>query len=262
MANSWEYYNEIAAKYDYMYEEPYWKLYHILTEKLIEDFLNLEILKNSIVLDLASGTGRWAIYFAEHGVKKVYAYDPASKMLEVAKMKSRLWKLDKKIEFIVGEAEKMPFDSECFDIVNAQGDVLSYVRDLDSVMKEINRVLKKNGLLIGSVDSYYMFLNDIVSKVDLRELRNFEKTKKALIGDLSVSKKLFVTRTFSVEDIEKLENYGFKLLDLAGKVVFGPYDEKKLARFLDDVAKIEYKYCRNKELIGKSEHIHFILRKI
>jgi ubiquinone/menaquinone biosynthesis C-methylase UbiE len=262
MAKSWEYYDEIASKYDYMYEEPYWKLYHALTEKLIEDFIKKEDLKDLTVLDLGSGTGRWAIYFADNGAKKVYAYDPSVKMLEVAEMKAKEWGLDDKIKFILGVAEKMPFDSECFDVVNAQGDVLSYVQDLESAMKEINRVLKKDGLLIGSVDSYYMFLNDMVSNVDLGELKKFEKNKKALIGDLSVSKKLFPTRTFSVEDIKNLESYGFELLDIAGKVVFSPYVEKKLARYLEKVLEIEHRYCRVKELIGRSEHIHFVLKKV
>jgi hypothetical protein len=83
-----------------------------------------------------------------------------------------------------------------------------------------------------------------------------------LIGDLSVSKKLFPTRTFSVEDIKNLESYGFELLDIAGKVVFGPYVEKKLARYLEKVLEIEHRYCRVKELIGRSEHIHFVLKKV
>lgn len=262
MAHSWEYYNEIASRYDYMYEEPYWKLYHALTERLIEDFLKVEDIKHLKILDLGSGTGRWALYFAELGVEEICAYDPAKKMLEVAEMKARLLGIDKKINFMIGKAEKMPFDSNYFDVVNAQGDVLSYVQDLESAMNEIKRVLKIGGILIGSVDSYYMFLNDMVSKVELRELKNFEKTQKALIGDVSVSRKFFITKTFSVEDIEKLQDYGFKLEDIAGKVVFGPYDEKRLARFFDKVLDVEYKYCRTKELIGRSEHLHFVLRKI
>jgi len=261
MAHSWEYYNEIASRYDYMYEEPYWKLYHALTEKLIEDFLKVEDIKHLKILDLGSGTGKWTLYFAELGVEEICAYDPAEKMLEVAKMKAKLWGLDKKIKFLVGKAENMPFESNYFDIVNAQGDVLSYIQDLESAMIEINRVLKEGGILIGSVDSYYMFLNDIVSRAELNELKNFERTKKALIGDLSVSRKFFITRTFSAEDIEKLQDYGFKLEDMAGKIVFGPYDEEKLVRFFDRILEIEYKYCRTRELLGRSEHLHFVLRK-
>ena len=37
LRESWEYYSEIASRYDYMYEEPYWNLYHRIVERLLED---------------------------------------------------------------------------------------------------------------------------------------------------------------------------------------------------------------------------------
>jgi len=62
---SWKFYDDIARFYDSQYEEPYWKLYHLVTEKLIESLIekHFEGRSGLSVLDLGSGTGFWAEYF-------------------------------------------------------------------------------------------------------------------------------------------------------------------------------------------------------
>ncbi|RKX52038.1 MAG: class I SAM-dependent methyltransferase [Thermotoga sp.] len=263
LAHSWEYYDDIASIYDSMYMEPYWILYHLLTEKLIEDDLK-KIGFNSYdglnVLDLGSGTGRWSIFFALKGAK-VWAVDPSREMLNVQRKKLREYELEDKIQILHARAEVLPFKSGFFDVVNAQGDVLSYVENLDVSMREIRRVLKSPGVLLASVDSFYDFANSMLSGGSLRDFHSLEKLKMVEIGDLNHSFKTFMSRVFTVEDVKKLEDYGFELLDLAGKVVFGPYDEFFLAKKMDEILEIEYRYCRVRELIGKSEHIHFSLVK-
>ncbi|HHF08902.1 MAG TPA: class I SAM-dependent methyltransferase, partial [Kosmotoga arenicorallina] len=137
MHKAWEYYDEIASRYDYMYEEPYWVLYHMLLEKLVSD----QNIKGKI-LDLGTGTGRWAIKLAEEGAD-IVAVDPSEKMLSVAKMKARL--NDVKIEFINAKGEALPFENATFDSVLAMGDVISYCESPQELLSEINRVLKPEG---------------------------------------------------------------------------------------------------------------------
>jgi len=68
MGRSWDYYNEIAHLYDSQYEEPYWKLYHTITERLIERLIKQHNIPSPLnVLDLGSGTGFLMEYFVEMG---------------------------------------------------------------------------------------------------------------------------------------------------------------------------------------------------
>ncbi|KUK80017.1 MAG: Methylase in ubiquinone/menaquinone biosynthesis, partial [Mesotoga prima] len=76
LRESWEYYNEIAGRYDYLYEEPYWRLFHVIVERLLAD--HVETLGE--VLDIGTGTGRWALYLAEKG-HRVIGVDLAEEML-------------------------------------------------------------------------------------------------------------------------------------------------------------------------------------
>jgi len=264
MAHSWEYYDDIADIYDSMYDEPYWVLYHLLTERLIEDDLRkagFDSFEGLKVLDLGSGTGRWGVFFAERG-SKVWSVDPSKKMLEVQRRRVAERKVEDKIEILRARAEDLPFEPNHFDVVNAQGDVLSYLEDFERGMREIRRVLKVGGILLASVDSFYDFANSMLREGTLLDFQSLERLKMTEIGDLNYSLKTFMSRVFTVGDIEDLESYGFKLVDLAGKIVFGPYEDTFLMKRMDEILDIEYKYCRLRELIGRSEHIHFAMVKV
>ncbi len=260
MGRSWDYYNEIAHLYDSQYEEPYWKLYHAITERLLERVIKLSNLKSPLnVLDLGSGTGFWMEYFVERG-DQVTCIEPSKNMIEIIQLKAEV--LEKPVSIIEGISEKIPTEDELFDIVNAQGDVFSYSIDPKESIKEAFRVLKPGGLLIGSVDNLYAFLNDSVSTGDLDAFIKIEKEKKTEIGNSEVSKRTFETHLFSPEDLQKLiSQTEFEDIQIAGKIVFGLYEEEAIIEQMDRIVEIEEKYCFTKELLGKAEHLHFSAKK-
>ena len=151
MNESKEYYDEIAHKYDYMYEEPYWFLYHEILKKLTLDHISENKYK---IIDVGTGTGKWAIHFSEMA-NDVTAIDNSYEMLKIAKMKTNLRNL--KIDFFQMSVEKMDFKDNEFDFVVAYGDVLSYCTNIDLALSEIKRVLKKKGKLLLTTN----FLNTI-----------------------------------------------------------------------------------------------------
>ena len=260
MGRSWDYYNEIAHLYDSQYEEPYWKLYHSITERLIERLIKqLNLTSPLNVLDLGSGTGFWMEYFIERG-DRVTCLEPSKNMIEIIQIKAEA--LEKHISIIEGISEKIPIESETFDIVNAQGDVFSYSLDPKESAKESFRVLKPGGLLVGSVDNLYAFLNDSISTGDFDAFTKIEKKKKTEIGNSEISKRTFETHLFSPKDLQLLlTQIGFEDVEIAGKIVFGPYEEETIIEEMDKIAEIEEKYCFTKELMGKAEHLHFSARK-
>ncbi len=231
-----------------MYEEPYWVLYHMLLKRLIESHK-----VNGRILDLGTGTGRWAIEMALQDME-VIAVDPSEKMLSVASEKAKMNGVN--IQFIKAQGEALPFDDCEFDVVLAMGDVISYSVSPERLLSEINRVLKKGGKLLATVDNGFAFLQDFISNIELKNAEEFLKRKKVLIGDSTVSRIHFYTRPFFPEELESLlKGNNFELVDMAGMVVFTPYDEMKLARNLDRVLEWEYRYCRDMRLLGRAEHI-------
>jgi ubiquinone/menaquinone biosynthesis C-methylase UbiE len=92
---------------------------------------------NSIVLDLATGTGLIASRFRGN-VKKVIGLDINHEMVKHAK--------DHVDEFVFAPMEKIPFNDNTFDLcVCRQG--LQFA-ELDKVIPEIHRVLKPSGITV------------------------------------------------------------------------------------------------------------------
>lgn len=250
MNESKDYYDEIAHKYDYMYEEPYWFLYHEILKKLTVDHISEN---NKRILDVGTGTGRWAIYFAEKS-NDVTAIDNSNQMLKIAKMKTDLRNL--KIDFLEMSAENMPFNNNDFDYIVAYGDVLSYCNNIDLALNEIKRVLKKKGKLLFTVDNSYAFLKDFISNVEGYNAKKLLEGEKIKIGDKSVSINKFFTKPFFPDEISNLlHEKGFIVEDIACLVNLGLYEEDRLSRGIDLAADWEYKYCRNRELFSSGEHL-------
>lgn len=106
-------------------------------------YLKKYINKSSIVLELGAGTGRFSEVLMSLG-GKVCITDISPASLEVIKKKYSKYHDNFNIQ--VADIEKLPYDNNSFDIVSGAA-VLSYGDNL-SVMNEINRVLKPNGVFI------------------------------------------------------------------------------------------------------------------
>ncbi|MDA8596022.1 bifunctional demethylmenaquinone methyltransferase/2-methoxy-6-polyprenyl-1,4-benzoquinol methylase UbiE [Flavobacteriaceae bacterium] len=100
------------------------------------------------VLDIATGTGDLAIMIAENTeAKKVIGLDISSGMLEVGKEKVSQAALNDKIEMVLGDSEKLPFEENSFDAITVSYGVRNF-EDLNQGLSEIYRVLKPGGLFV------------------------------------------------------------------------------------------------------------------
>lgn len=101
------------------------------------------------VLDVATGTGDVLLTIIDkcknvtHGI----GLDPAVKMLEIARKKTKDKGLSDKIEYICGDALKLPFDDNFFDVVTIAFGIRN-VTDVDLALREMLRVLKTGGQVI------------------------------------------------------------------------------------------------------------------
>ena len=112
--------------------------------------LDLNVDKNSKVLDAGSGTGLVTLGFYDAGYKPgmTVALDLSAGSLKLATGEFRKEKKTKakKITAVQGNVLKLPFEDETFDVVFSCG-VLEYV-PLDDGLQEMSRVLKPTGRLV------------------------------------------------------------------------------------------------------------------
>ncbi|MBL4931206.1 methyltransferase domain-containing protein [Clostridium paridis] len=106
-------------------------------------------LENKTILDLGCGTGRFSFLLEELNPKMILGIDLSDEMINFCKERAK--EKGSQIEFSQGDIENISFiDDNSIDFVFSST-VLHYVKDLNEVMKEINRVLISAGTCILSV---------------------------------------------------------------------------------------------------------------
>jgi D-alanine-D-alanine ligase len=128
---------------------------------LFEVDLFSEILKLSPddkILDLCCGQGRHCLELARRGFLNVEGLDRSHYLIQKAKEQAR--KEGLKVKFREGDARKLPYTPDTFDVVMILGNSFGYfetIQDDMRVLKEVFRVLKPWGrLLIDVSDGEYL----------------------------------------------------------------------------------------------------------
>ncbi|NND15785.1 MAG: bifunctional demethylmenaquinone methyltransferase/2-methoxy-6-polyprenyl-1,4-benzoquinol methylase UbiE [Eudoraea sp.] len=98
------------------------------------------------ILDIATGTGDLAIALAETGAQEIIGLDISKGMLEIGQKKVEARNLQKTIQMVQGDGEKLPFTSDHFDAITVAFGVRNF-ENLEKGLHEILRVLKPGGIL-------------------------------------------------------------------------------------------------------------------
>lgn len=137
-----EMFNNISPRYDL--------LNHLLSANIDKlwrrNAINKLIKYNpKLILDIATGTGDFAIAAARINEAKVIGIDISEGMLEVGRRKLEKKKLTKTIELLKADSENLPFENEKFDAAIVGFGVRNF-ENLKTGLTEINRVLKPGGV--------------------------------------------------------------------------------------------------------------------
>ncbi|WP_333694690.1 bifunctional demethylmenaquinone methyltransferase/2-methoxy-6-polyprenyl-1,4-benzoquinol methylase UbiE [Flavobacterium sp.] len=103
--------------------------------------------KPDTILDIATGTGDLAILMTQTQATKIIGLDISAGMLEVGRRKIQQKNLSSKIEMVLGDSEKIPFDTNSFDAITVAFGVRNF-ETLENGLSEILRVLKPNGIFV------------------------------------------------------------------------------------------------------------------
>jgi len=107
----------------------------------------LSAYKSDLLLDVATGTGDFAVAAAKLKPRKIIGFDLSEQMLNVGRTKVKRLGLDEVIEFQKGDSEAMPFSDKQFDAITVAFGVRNF-ENLENGMKEFVRVLKAEGVVI------------------------------------------------------------------------------------------------------------------
>ena len=99
------------------------------------------------ILDIATGTGDFAIEALKTGASKIVGIDISEGMLKVGKEKMKKLGLEQQIQLEQGDSENLRFDSNDFDAITVAFGVRNF-ENLEKGLAEIFRVLKTNGTVV------------------------------------------------------------------------------------------------------------------
>jgi len=99
------------------------------------------------ILDIATGTADVALELSKIEDSEITGIDISNKMLDLGRKKIKIRLLSNKISLECEDAENLPYSKNSFDLVTISFGVRNF-QNLENGLKESNRVLKKNGVLI------------------------------------------------------------------------------------------------------------------
>ena len=103
--------------------------------------------KPKLILDIATGTGDFALEALKLNPDKIIGIDISEGMLEIGKKKMRARGLEQKIELQTGDSENLTFPDNYFDAVIVSFGVRNF-ENLERGLSEMHRVLKPGGTAV------------------------------------------------------------------------------------------------------------------
>ncbi len=139
-----EMFNSISSRYDFLNHFLSLGIDHIWRRKAIRE---LKSLQPKRILDLATGTGDFAIAALRLNPTKIVGMDISKGMLSMGEIKMKKRGFDRVIEMKLGDSEAIPFENDSFDAITVGFGVRNF-ENLNLGLSEMLRVTRKDGKII------------------------------------------------------------------------------------------------------------------
>jgi D-alanine-D-alanine ligase len=133
-----------------------------LTRQEIDMFVRiLNLSPDDKILDLCCGQGRHSLELAQRGLLYVEGIDRSHYLIQKARQSAKKDAIE--VKFREGDARKLPFAADTFDVVLILGNSFGYFETINDdlrVLKEVFRILKpRDRVLIDVADGHYLRKN-------------------------------------------------------------------------------------------------------
>ncbi|MBE6850890.1 MAG: class I SAM-dependent methyltransferase [Ruminococcus sp.] len=240
------------------------KIEFLTTVRILDDIIG----DGRTILDCAAGTGIYAFYFADKG-HTVTATDITPRHVEI--IQEILKTKDYTMKTAVLDATDMSmFADESFDVVLNMGPFYHLTEEIDRerCLNECCRVLKKGGLLVTAyIPRFYIFQLIAMQNehfLDGRLAKQLIETGVLRHDD----EKCFWTDTYysSASEMETLYGqHGITVVDHFAQDGQTPQFHEIADKWNDEQFRIwcdyHYSVCREKSILGTSNHVVIIGRK-
>jgi demethylmenaquinone methyltransferase/2-methoxy-6-polyprenyl-1,4-benzoquinol methylase len=137
-------FNNISARYDFLNHFLSLGIDHIWRRKAVN---KLREIQPKRILDLATGTGDFAIALLKLNPTQIIGMDISSGMLDVGKNKMKAKQVSHIIDMQLGDSENMPFEDGYFDAITVGFGVRNY-EHLEKGLTEMLRVTRSGGKIV------------------------------------------------------------------------------------------------------------------
>ncbi|MDM5316598.1 methyltransferase domain-containing protein [Fictibacillus sp. b24] len=163
-----EEFDELVSFFDAMARTTWLKEIHDTLKETTGSWVEKE------VLDVGCGTGRLLLRGAEDA-KKLVGVDLSSEMVKASIQQFFYHELSGKSEFVVADAEDLPFKDETFDLALSTC-VMFLLPDPANGIREVNRILKQDGMIAMLNPSEKMSQETAASYGKEQGISGFERT--------------------------------------------------------------------------------------
>ena len=272
-----KFFEDYSKNVDNASSQYFWRMSDEIILAIITKYLKDHLPEDCVILDAGGGTGRWIQTLSKKYDSKFILYDMSMDMLNMAKKKEDLKKMDEKLEIIQGDIQNMSaIKSSTIDYLISIYNPVSFIKSPLSFFKEIRRTLKLGGIALVMGQS---LPNAIASKINNylasgKELKRLDEKNKVKWSD-----SLAPLNVFSKESLEELANKSrLKVIKTYGIPVFlqpGPEDfdpENKLRskvssklenaeEFFKVVYNLEMKYNSLDTMVNRGMNLMIVVEK-
>ncbi len=235
---------DMKLYYDYTIS-PLGKLYY---KTICEQ---LKHIKGKRILDFGSGFAFTTNFLAKHN--QVIALEADKSMIEEAKPKENYEQIHGDLNYVKS------LEDESFDFITCHL-VLEFVEDRQSIIDELLRVLKKDGILsVVRHNKKGRIIQAITLDYDL------EDAKVLLKGGYSYSSAFGDIKYYSNEDLLSLCKNRAIISQVQGARVLGSLHNENMQNkqnWVDDMFNIEWELLKDKDFINIAYFNHIFLKKL